>query len=103
MNKYIRKPRWYLAIVIFVTLLLRYVIFAPQINRIIQITQWMISRRQEYRSIHPQATSSETQEAYYPSIDRLSERQDQYIKDHPNASDEEISNAFEAWSGSKVM
>ena len=81
-------------VLIAVILLARYVVF-PQ-----QFEEWGagLTRIQQwedqYRADHPNATDEEVDNAFRDSIDALEQRKEDYKKNNPGASDEDADKAF---------
>lgn len=81
-------------ILIVVALIARYVVFKERFN---EWSQWLenIQQRQDnYRAQNPDATDEEVDQAFRESIDALEQRKEDYKAQNPGATDEDVENAF---------
>lgn len=91
------KNTIFVLLVIFVAVLFaRFVVFKEQFDNMGEGLERVAAWQEQYMKDHPDATKEQMDAAFDASIAELKVWQAQYKKDHPNATQEEMNAAFSA-------
>lgn len=95
----IQKILMAVLIIVVVFLLARFVVFKAQFDKWGEGLKKIDSWQENYKATHPNATKEDMSEAFDKGISNLKEWQETYKSDHPGATDAEVDTAFKAQWG----
>ena len=81
-------------VLIVVALVARYVVFKERFNEWSQWLQNIEQRQNDYKEQNPNATDEEVDQAFRESIDSLEQRKEDYKAKNPGATDADADKAF---------
>ena len=88
-------------VVLALGLLARYVFFAPQMEKMGDDLERIGEWEDNYKAENPDASNKDVSDAFEDGMSNLQERTEKYKAEHPGATDEEIDAAFKAAWGEK--